>query len=226
MRPTGPVSSSSCRRATWPSGCGPPARASARSSPPLGAAPRWPRARKPARSTAAATSWSTRSTATSPWSRRTGPTRWATWSTARPRATSGPSWRPPRRPRSSQVDEVVPVGALDPEARRHPVHLRRPDRRGRAAAHRAGALMSDAPTAVEHATGPAVRDELAARRRRDIPAGSFVNLGIGQPTKIADYLPPDSGRHPAHRERHARHGPRPRTATRSTRTWSTRASSR
>jgi 3-oxoadipate CoA-transferase beta subunit len=28
---------------------------------------------------------------------------------------------------------------------------------------------------------------------RDIPDGSFVNLGIGQPTTVADYLRPDSG---------------------------------
>jgi 3-oxoadipate CoA-transferase beta subunit len=27
----------------------------------------------------------------------------------------------------------------------------------------------------------------------DIPAGSFVNLGIGQPTKVSDYLAADSG---------------------------------
>ncbi|MBO0806106.1 MAG: 3-oxoacid CoA-transferase subunit B [Nocardiopsaceae bacterium] len=35
-------------------------------------------------------------------------------------------------------------------------------------------------------------DELAAVIARDIPPGSYVNLGIGQPTKIADHLP-DSG---------------------------------
>ena len=34
-------------------------------------------------------------------------------------------------------------------------------------------------------------DELAAVIGHDIPAGSYVNLGIGQPTKIADYLPTD-----------------------------------
>ncbi|MDX3567992.1 3-oxoacid CoA-transferase subunit B [Streptomyces sp. ID05-47C] len=43
---------------------------------------------------------------------------------------------------------------------------------------------------VDH---PLAMDELAAVVARDIPAGSFVNLGIGQPTKIADHLPADSG---------------------------------
>jgi len=43
---------------------------------------------------------------------------------------------------------------------------------------------------AEHADrGPLSTDELAAVIGRDIPPGSYVNLGIGQPTKIADYLP-------------------------------------
>jgi 3-oxoadipate CoA-transferase, beta subunit len=41
--------------------------------------------------------------------------------------------------------------------------------------------------------GPLDRDELAARIARDIPAGSYVNLGIGQPTLVANYLRPESG---------------------------------
>ncbi len=41
--------------------------------------------------------------------------------------------------------------------------------------------------------GPLSFDELAAVIARDIPAGSYVNLGIGQPTKIADYLSADQG---------------------------------
>ena len=32
-------------------------------------------------------------------------------------------------------------------------------------------------------------DELAAVVARDIPSGSYVNLGIGQPTTVADHLP-------------------------------------
>ncbi|CAN5447986.1 3-oxoacid CoA-transferase subunit B [soil metagenome] len=40
---------------------------------------------------------------------------------------------------------------------------------------------------------PRSKDELAAAIARDIPPGSFVNLGIGQPTLVADHLAPDSG---------------------------------
>jgi 3-oxoadipate CoA-transferase, beta subunit len=36
-------------------------------------------------------------------------------------------------------------------------------------------------------------DELAAVVARDIPSGAYVNLGIGQPTKVADHLPEGSG---------------------------------
>jgi 3-oxoadipate CoA-transferase, beta subunit len=40
---------------------------------------------------------------------------------------------------------------------------------------------------------PLSPDELAAVVARDIPANSYVNLGIGQPTKVAGHLAPDSG---------------------------------
>jgi len=35
--------------------------------------------------------------------------------------------------------------------------------------------------------------EIGATVARDIPPGSFVNLGIGQPTQVAEFLSPDSG---------------------------------
>ena len=37
------------------------------------------------------------------------------------------------------------------------------------------------------------KDELAALVAADIPQGAFVNLGIGQPTLVSNYLAPDSG---------------------------------
>ena len=50
---------------------------------------------------------------------------------------------------------------------------------------------------AEHADrGPLSTDELAAVIGRDIPSGAYVNLGIGQPTKIADHLPVDSDGNP------------------------------
>jgi len=35
------------------------------------------------------------------------------------------------------------------------------------------------------------REQMAARVARDIPDGAYVNLGIGLPTRVADYLPAD-----------------------------------
>lgn len=60
-------------------------------------------------------------------------------------------------------------------------------------------------------------DELAAVIARDIPAGAFVNLGIGQPTRIADHLRADSGVVLHTENGMLNMGRRPR-ATRSTRT--------
>jgi 3-oxoadipate CoA-transferase, beta subunit len=37
------------------------------------------------------------------------------------------------------------------------------------------------------------KEQMAALVARDIPAGSYVNLGIGQPTTVADHLPASAG---------------------------------
>ncbi|MEU8946533.1 3-oxoacid CoA-transferase subunit B [Streptomyces sp. NPDC048489] len=41
--------------------------------------------------------------------------------------------------------------------------------------------------------GPLGKSGIAALVARDIPYGAYVNLGIGQPTLVADHLPADSG---------------------------------
>ena len=47
---------------------------------------------------------------------------------------------------------------------------------------------------VEHLdAAPRDRDAMAKLVAEDIPANSFVNLGIGQPTKVSDYLTPERG---------------------------------
>src|ERR1700752_182388 len=54
-------------------------------------------------------------------------------------------------------------------------------------------LHSPTRAAVEHLDrGPLDRRELAAIIARDIPRGSYVNLGIGQPTTVAEYLTPEA----------------------------------
>lgn len=40
-------------------------------------------------------------------------------------------------------------------------------------------------------TSRLTRDQIAQRVARDIPEGAYVNLGIGLPTKVANYLPAD-----------------------------------
>ncbi|MEU6601662.1 3-oxoacid CoA-transferase subunit B [Streptomyces flaveolus] len=63
-------------------------------------------------------------------------------------------------------------------------------------------MTTDATDASRSASGseapvttgrPLSMDEVAAVVARDIPAGAFVNLGIGRPTRIADHLPEELG---------------------------------
>jgi 3-oxoadipate CoA-transferase, beta subunit len=65
---------------------------------------------------------------------------------------------------------------------------------GAAACDAATAEIAEIAETAEHAhRGPLSTEELAARIAADIPPGSYVNLGIGQPTRIAEYLDPAAG---------------------------------
>ena len=44
---------------------------------------------------------------------------------------------------------------------------------------------------MSEGTAKLTREQLAARVARDIPEGAYVNLGIGLPTLVANYLPAD-----------------------------------
>ncbi|MFD7135843.1 3-oxoacid CoA-transferase subunit B [Streptomyces sp. NPDC059894] len=53
--------------------------------------------------------------------------------------------------------------------------------------------MSLNPPVTDTARAPLAKHDIAALVARDIPRGSFVNLGIGRPTLVADHLPAESG---------------------------------
>jgi 3-oxoadipate CoA-transferase beta subunit len=49
------------------------------------------------------------------------------------------------------------------------------------------------PSDDSSADVPLTRSQIAERVAADIPAGSYVNLGIGRPTEVSNYLPPERG---------------------------------
>ena len=87
-----------------------------------------------------------------------------------------------------QVSEIVPTGSLDPENVVTPgIYVNsvvRVERHRR----RTGGLTMSTQTSIKTSEKPLGRDELAQLVARDIIPGSFVNLGIGQPTLVSNYL--------------------------------------
>ena len=89
-----------------------------------------------------------------------------------------------------QVSEIVPTGGLDPENVVTPgIYVNSIVRLPAAAAQqKRWPDMSVTETSIQTSDTPLGRDDLARLVARDIAPGSFVNLGIGQPTLVSNYL--------------------------------------
>jgi hypothetical protein len=89
----------------------------------------------------------------------------------------------------AQVQHIRELGEIDAGERAHAGHLRQPRDPGGSAAPRAWVCPGEERTAGDM---QGLRPQgMAARVAQDIPEGWYVNLGIGIPTMVADYVPLD-----------------------------------